>query len=974
MKQFIGICIILLVLIPLATQLHIAVFICNASTLPVPEQGNMILEQTISRRFSIRSWTKDNITQTELSKILWAANGYSQQNLGERTTSSIDGRHPITIFTINSTATYRYIPGNHSLVWWKNITKINMVNNDCWPSFNKGYVGSASVILLLTINTTISNNPYFAWLNTGFIIQNIYLEANSIGLGTVSEGGINPGPISSLLGLPQDYLPVFTIPLGYPSFSYPNAGPNIDIMKGNLPQVLFSQTKLDAAINKVLSTNTWSVENLSIQELSQLLWAGYGYTNITYSSAPAPGPYFHRTVPSAYTEYPIKIYILNASGTFLYLPEMHSLQQIGVLDRRIDVANAAGNSSWAANAPVIFVTVFNSIKPLSSESGWPNFAYVEAGLISQEIFLESQAWNLTTAVIGTGLEQYNGTGAASIRNILGLSGTQVPLCIQPVGHLTRLKVEKVIVRTPDIAGQITSTDPWVQYYANTSIFAQTGFGNLLNITWTFRPINISDLITDNLRTHYTFTWTPSNNFAEPYMQGHLNATASLNASISSSSGWFRLAFKFGRSAMKTIWICKVTIYEENNKANNFSSSWQMGTYISFIIPSNPIEWGVITPNTVNASANSMPFNITISSNIVVKISIKGEGDLLDGGRIPLSNVYVGRFNTTSYNDGISLSTSYQDWKTQIPSSEGKNHSSYWFLSVPSGTPSGTYTFKFFIEVSADLVYLEPKYGLSFHAYFEYNADEMNVLTDLSNAGAFWVRTDWVNSLSMIAWTKDMKTLGNVKILAILDDWMLDNESFTLVDWQSAITTAVQSAPDVDAWEIWNEPDLAMFHFGYMDGTPQHYMNMLQIAYTIIKGINPNALVVGPALSGDSSFLQSIINLGALNYLDVVSVHMYQQYGSYDVSWWNRYKSYVGSKPLWITETGYTTYGYTDAQQNLVLNQELSPSTRYPADRIFWYELVDDWTSSGIESGFGLVRSDYTMKPAYNSFKVLLNMH
>lgn len=101
---------------------------------------------------------------------------------------------------------------------------------------------------------------------------------------------------------------------------------------------------------------------------------------------------------------------------------------------------------------------------------------------------------------------------------------------------------------------------------------------------------------------------------------------------------------------------------------------------------------------MNVTANSMPFNITTSSNVIIKIQIKGEGNLHDGGVIPLSNVYVGQSSQSSNNDGIILGTSYKDWKKQIAPSEATVNPSYWFLSVPAGTPSGTYQFKFFIQV------------------------------------------------------------------------------------------------------------------------------------------------------------------------------------------------------------------------------------------------------------------------------------
>ena len=125
----------------------------------------------------------------------------------------------------------------------------------------------------------------------------------------------------------------------------------------------------------------------------------------------------------------------------------------------------------------------------------------------------------------------------------------------------------------------------------------------------------------------------------------------------------------------------------------------MHTYIAFSFSSDSILWSGDS-GSVNISAASMPLNVTIASTLNVTIQIKGNGDLTNGlNSIPLSNVYVSQTNSTSGN-GLQLTTDYQDWMPSIPPSEGETHASYWFLTIPGGTPSGTYTFTFYIQVIA----------------------------------------------------------------------------------------------------------------------------------------------------------------------------------------------------------------------------------------------------------------------------------
>jgi hypothetical protein len=224
------------------------------------------------------------------------------------------------------------------------------------------------------------------------------------------------------------------------------------------------------------------------------------------------------------------------------------------------------------------------------------------------------------------------------------------------------------------------------------------------------------------------------------------------------------------------------------------------------------------------------------------------------------------------------------------------------------------------------------------------------------------------NVDMVAWKNDMLQMG-LKPLAILSSMTMKEQTFTLADWQNEVTVSVNSAPDIPAWEIWNEPNLRMFQGGYQDGSPAHYMDMLRTAYSIIKAKNPNALVVGPGLYtyDGVAWLQSIINLGALNYLDVVSIHLYMNTVSENQAIVSQVGTMIGGKPLWVTEIGAESI-IGETYQNSYLRNNLS-TPGLTADKIFWFELAD---RAGEGMTFGLVRTDYTYKPAYYSFKALLS--
>jgi hypothetical protein len=265
-----------------------------------------------------------------------------------------------------------------------------------------------------------------------------------------------------------------------------------------------------------------------------------------------------------------------------------------------------------------------------------------------------------------------------------------------------------------------------------------------------------------------------------------------------------------------------------------------------------------------------------------------------------------------------------------------------------------------------------KYGVCFHAWVEYNSNTKEILSSL---GKIWIRSDWKLSSFMISWKNDMKDMG-IKVLGIINYATLNWKDFNLTDWEKVVRNVVKSAPDVPAWEIWNEPNAPNFKLGYMDGTPERYFDMLKIAYNIIKS-ETSALVVGPATgpaSGWVDWLRRLVNLGALDYLDVVSIHLYYDTVQDNQRYLAQVRSIVGDKPIWVTEIGKpSAITRTEEFQDNYLKTNFNPETGLDADKLFWYELVDNPSlSNSTEGYFGLVRSDYTFKPSYYSFKSLIS--
>lgn len=383
-------------------------------SLLITQSFSLSNEQVASRRQSMRSYTSEDVSEQQLLDVLWAAYGYTN---GRRNVPRIGYDYSLILYTVNETGSYRYIPESNSLAV-HDLT----VNKESIRSYDSGWPSDASEVFVIAWDENRMDNHYFAAAEVGCLAQSVYLAAASNGLGTCLVGMINSGGLRNVLQLSSTVTPLFVMPLGVPTTQYPDASPDYSIMTGNLPSVQYSELSFEDSVENIVFAQEWSAEPLSLQMLSQLLWAAYGYSTAD-----------HRTTPSAYGVYPLAIYVSNATGVYHYLPESHSVTEIVSGDKRFDIADTLSGQVWAADAPAIFLVAYDS--SYEGDGGFLShlFAQADSGCVIQQLFLEAAAWNLKAGIISEGSEEWNGAEAQGLRNIMGLSNSIIPLYAVSVG-------------------------------------------------------------------------------------------------------------------------------------------------------------------------------------------------------------------------------------------------------------------------------------------------------------------------------------------------------------------------------------------------------------------------------------------------------------------------------------------------------------------------------------------------------------
>jgi len=212
------------------------------------------------------------------------------------------------------------------------------------------------------------------------------------------------------------------------------------------------------------------------------------------------------------------------------------------------------------------------------------------------------------------------------------------------------------------------------------------------------------------------------------------------------------------------------------------------------------------------------------------------------------------------------------------------------------------------------------------------------------------------------------------------------------EWQEfCYLAATRYRGRIDAWGLWNEPNLQRF----WEGTRREYIEIILLrGAAAVRAADPGALVCGPDLAHLSNadwddWLSQVIR-DAGHALDVVTHHLYSSFGTafeviydleekpslpfsspsvrkllQDTGWWGR--------PFWLTETGLQSSEYGQNAQAEFYEELLEDcfgpqAAAWWVDRIFFYHLHD--ARDPAPTTFGILHGlpDLIRKPAYYSYR------
>ena len=198
--------------------------------LPDPDiDSDYSVEQAIEQRRSVRSLDAEKgLSLDQVSQLLWAAQGITDDDMMYRAAPSAGATYPLKLYVLVgnngveeiSEGVYLYNPDSHQL----ELVKEGDIRSDVYQvALRQSPINNAPISIIMGADFSRTTDRYgdrgdrYVYMEAGHSAQNIYLQAESLGLGTVVIGAFDDGNVHNIVHMDEAHEPLYIIPVGYPN-------------------------------------------------------------------------------------------------------------------------------------------------------------------------------------------------------------------------------------------------------------------------------------------------------------------------------------------------------------------------------------------------------------------------------------------------------------------------------------------------------------------------------------------------------------------------------------------------------------------------------------------------------------------------------------------------------------------------------------------------------------------------------------
>jgi SagB-type dehydrogenase family enzyme len=176
--------------------------------LPEPQRtgGKPLLEALALRQTSREYGTKALDNQT-LANLLWATYGFNRAD--KRTAPSARDKQEYLVYVCLASGAYLYDAK-------ANVLKLVAAQDLRKVTGKQGFVEEAALNLVFAYDKRIMDDAKYAYIDCGYLSQNVYLFCASAGLNSVARGYFDAAALAKALNLDSNIEPVLAQTVGYP--------------------------------------------------------------------------------------------------------------------------------------------------------------------------------------------------------------------------------------------------------------------------------------------------------------------------------------------------------------------------------------------------------------------------------------------------------------------------------------------------------------------------------------------------------------------------------------------------------------------------------------------------------------------------------------------------------------------------------------------------------------------------------------
>ena len=194
--------------------------------LPPPAlKGSVSLEEALKNRRTVRSFAARSLDLPQVSQLLWATQGITDPR-GLRTAPSAGATYPLEIYLVVgdrgvtglAPGLYRYRPQDHALELTLKEDLRAQVARAC---LSQSWMAGAPVLVVFTAEFRRCTARYgergvmYTHMEVGHAGENLFLQAEALGLSAGIVGAFTDQALSQTLRLPREHEPLLVMPVGY---------------------------------------------------------------------------------------------------------------------------------------------------------------------------------------------------------------------------------------------------------------------------------------------------------------------------------------------------------------------------------------------------------------------------------------------------------------------------------------------------------------------------------------------------------------------------------------------------------------------------------------------------------------------------------------------------------------------------------------------------------------------------------------